>query len=385
MSKFKLVYEKDKVIKGTYTGIPADSDVELVDLKDYEDAGIKLVYEKAGEIYASTDNLPSEDDEQVISVAALEGEESPVPPVPPVPTGLDNFVAGSYAGGLIIDPTAMSNDEIKAIVDQIEIPDDPPYAKIISEVTGSTLIAGVFYDDNKENKYLMFQVAATYAIVWSPVATSAGGVEVQAGWQDAATGSPVAITEITEFPLTSQGNLYPIYIDYVDSNIAGLNGKCIGSMKLTTEVESINVDDVISADGLAVDYNYSATDINSYLDTLSLSSGPAVLVSGHKEGGETEAIISAVPVTYDGHEEGTVDNIGLIIADQEKPIYMKDWYLDAGFIPGWQIVDPTLVAPTTGIVEAFNTYLDGSSVTIDSIDSSFAALNGNAIGKSIQN
>ena len=72
-NKYKLVYkDSNKVIKGSVTGIPANDDNEIIDLKTYADAGFKKVYESAAKLYGSTTGVVG-DDTFIIDRANLEG------------------------------------------------------------------------------------------------------------------------------------------------------------------------------------------------------------------------------------------------------------------------------------------------------------------------
>ena len=87
-NKYKLVYNAgDKVIKGSLTGIPATAtDTEIIDLKNYADAGFKKVYEAKVEgtakIYGSTTGVANvANDTFIIDRADLEAAEEPTPAV----------------------------------------------------------------------------------------------------------------------------------------------------------------------------------------------------------------------------------------------------------------------------------------------------------------
>ena len=80
-NKYKLVYNAgDKVIKGSLTGIPANGDTEIIDLKNYTESGFKKVYEAKVEgtakIYGSTTGVTNvANDTFIIDRADLEVSE----------------------------------------------------------------------------------------------------------------------------------------------------------------------------------------------------------------------------------------------------------------------------------------------------------------------
>lgn len=99
MAKYKLVYENDRVIKGSVSGKVEKTDKDIIDLKPLKEEGFKLVYEAAGDIKASTSGVVAEDDEVIIARAALEGEvetEEPVveEPVEEVGEGDEEIIDG---------------------------------------------------------------------------------------------------------------------------------------------------------------------------------------------------------------------------------------------------------------------------------------------------
>lgn len=115
MSKYKLVYENGKIIKGSYTGIPAAADTEVIDLADYAGEGIKLVYEKDGNIYTSTTGIPADSDPVALTVAQLEGEEGPTPPTP---STLTPFKVNDVSAGIAFNIN-MSIDEVVAVLEKL--------------------------------------------------------------------------------------------------------------------------------------------------------------------------------------------------------------------------------------------------------------------------
>lgn len=65
--KFKLVYEKDGMIKGSQSNIPTEADTDIVTREALEEC--KLVYFADGKFMGSkTDAIPSADDEVLYTV-----------------------------------------------------------------------------------------------------------------------------------------------------------------------------------------------------------------------------------------------------------------------------------------------------------------------------
>jgi hypothetical protein len=81
---FKLVYEKDAMIKGSVEGIPTAADADIISREALDEC--KIVYFVDGELRGSTtSNIPSADDTVLYSTKATETPApTPTPEEEPV-------------------------------------------------------------------------------------------------------------------------------------------------------------------------------------------------------------------------------------------------------------------------------------------------------------
>lgn len=71
---FKLVYEKDKMIKGSVENMPTANDTDIIAREALDEC--KVVYFVDGQLKGSkTSNIPSENDEVLYSTTVEETEE----------------------------------------------------------------------------------------------------------------------------------------------------------------------------------------------------------------------------------------------------------------------------------------------------------------------